>query len=68
MDNKQTNGFNDIIVKADITQNIWSTGFYDIGRELKSENTRQEKVRLKYNGDTLHRGRKSRMASLIASR
>ncbi|MFA9487988.1 MULTISPECIES: hypothetical protein [unclassified Mannheimia] len=50
MDNKQTNGFNDIIVKADITQHIWSTGFYDIGRELKSENYRQEKVRLKYNG------------------
>ncbi|HHW7507952.1 TPA: hypothetical protein ACU21B_001809 [Mannheimia haemolytica] len=51
MDKKQTNGFNDIILKADITQFVWSTGFYDIGRELKSENTRQEKVRLKYNGD-----------------
>lgn len=50
MDNKQTNGFNDIILKADITQRIWSIGFYNIGRELKSENTRQEKVRLKYDG------------------
>lgn len=45
---KQTNGFNDIILKADITQRVWSKGFYMVDSELKSETYYQEKLRLKY--------------------
>ncbi|MEG9476288.1 hypothetical protein [Mannheimia indoligenes] len=49
MDTKnQTNGFNDIILKADITQRVWSKGVYMVDSELKSETNHQEKLRLKY--------------------